>query len=109
RTFRRQIYNAILWTAKYDSLSASTSINPNGKAPGAAKDYSRLSTTQGVLTVTMVSGGNHSVELLSMDGKRVALQSGEGKSKSYNFTGLRSGVYAVAVTTTAGRSNRLVT
>jgi type 1 glutamine amidotransferase len=109
RAFRRQVYNAILWTAKYDSLGTSSSIHPGHKAPGAMKDYSRLSVAPGALTVTMIPGGNHSVELLSMDGKRVGLQSGEGSSKAYNFTGLRSGVYAVAVTTSAGRASRLVT
>lgn len=109
RAFRRQIYNAILWTAKYDSLSQTSAILPGHKAPGVANDYSRLSTAPGALTVTMISGGSHSVELLSMDGKRIAFQKGSGLETAHNFTGLRSGVYVVAVSTSAGRSNRLVT
>jgi len=106
RTFRRQVYNAILWTAKYDL--ATTSINP-GKARGVAADYSRLSVTPGALTVTMIPAGAHTVELMSMDGKRVAIQQGEGSEKAYNFTGLRAGVYAVALRTAEGTSSRLVT
>lgn len=107
RAFRRQVYNAIVWTAKYDS--STTSIRTPQMAPGAASDYSRLSVAPGALTVTMIPAGAHTVELLSVDGKRVALQTGEGREKAYNFTGLRSGVYAVSVKTAAGRSNRLVT
>lgn len=109
RAFRRQIYNAILWTAKYDSLKAtSTSINPGRKAPGDARQYSRFAITPGALTVTAIPAGAHTVELTGLDGRRVALQTGAGADKAYNFTGLRSGVYTVSVTTTAGRSNRLV-
>ncbi len=107
RSFRRQVYNAIVWTAKYDS--STTSIHAPRMAPGAAADYSRLSVAPGALTVTMLPAGAHTVELLSVDGKRIALQTGEGREKAYNFTGLRSGVYAVSVKTAAGRSNRLVT
>lgn len=107
RTFRRQVYNAIVWAGKYDGDTA-TSIRA-GKAPGVAADYSRLSVTPGALTVTMLPAGVHTVELLSMDGKRVALQKGEGREKAYNFTGLRPGIYAVNMATTAGRANRLVT
>lgn len=110
RSFRRQVYNAIVWTAKFDAADTSTtSIRTPQMAPGAASDYSRLSVAPGALTVTMIPAGAHTVELLSVDGKRIALQTGEGREKAYNFTGLRSGVYAVSVKTAAGRSNRLVT
>jgi len=109
RAFRRQIYNAILWTAKYDSLKAtSTSIAPSHKALGNANQYSRFAVAPGALTVTAIPAGSHTVELTGVDGRRVALQTGSGADKAYSFTGLRSGVYAVTVTTTAGRSNRLV-
>lgn len=109
RAFRRQIYNAILWTAKYDSLKApSTSIAPSHKAFANANQYSRFAITPGALTVTAIPAGAHTVELTGLDGRRVALQTGAGADKAYNFTGLRSGVYTVSVTTTAGRSNRLV-
>jgi type 1 glutamine amidotransferase len=107
RFLRRQIYNAILWAAKYDSLS-SVSINP-GKAPGAASNYSKLSVASSALTVTVLQNANHSVELLSVSGKRVALEKGEANRTVHTFNGLRAGVYAVAVTTPAGRTSRLVT
>jgi type 1 glutamine amidotransferase len=109
RTFRRQIYNAILWTAKYDSLSKVVAINPGRKAPGAATLYSRLAAGRGTLTVTTIQPGSHKVELLGVNGSRIAMQQGTGADRAYNFTGLRAGVYAVAVTGPAGRSHRLVT
>lgn len=109
RFFRRQVYNAILWTAKYDSAGTVVAVNP-GKtfASGAASDYSRLAVSAGELTVTLIPDGSHSVELLGVDGKRVAFQQGEGREKAYSFPGLRSGLYALSVSTSAGRSNRLV-
>jgi type 1 glutamine amidotransferase len=109
RTFRRQIYNAILWTAKYDSLSQVVAIHPGRKAPGAASQYSRLAAGPGMLTVTILQPGSHKVELLAMDGRRVAMREGSGAERAYNFTGLRAGVYVVAVATPEGRSRRLVT
>jgi type 1 glutamine amidotransferase len=110
RTFRRQIYNAILWAAKYDSLST-VSINPGNKAlrESAARDHSRLSVSPGILIVTVIPEGVHTVELIGIDGRRVALQKGEGREMAYNFAGLRSGVYVVGVTTSEGHSQRLVT
>jgi type 1 glutamine amidotransferase len=108
RFLRRQLYNAILWTAGYDTVAGPVSIK-SGKATGAASEYSRLAVSPSALTVTMIPEGNHTVELLTMDGKRVAFQQGNGSEKSYNFTGLRPGIYALAVGTTQGRSNRLVT
>jgi type 1 glutamine amidotransferase len=109
RAFRRQIYNAILWTSKYDSLSQVTSLKNGHMAAGNASQYSRFAVTPGALTVTAIPAGSHTVELTGVDGRRVALQTGAGSEKAYNFTGLRSGVYAVSVTTAAGRSSRLVT
>ena len=109
RFLRRQLYNAILWTAGYDTVAApGVSIKP-GKAFGPASDYSRLSVSPSALTVTMIPEGNHTVELLTVNGQRVAFRQGSGSEKSYNFTGLRPGIYALAVGTTQGHSNRLVT
>lgn len=107
RFFRRQLYNAILWTAKYDSLSA-TSIK-NTRAPGMASEYSKLSILPSNLTVTMIPRGEHTVELLTLDGKRVDMQKGSGSERSYQFSGLRSGVYTMAASTIHGRTSRLVT
>jgi hypothetical protein len=108
RFARRQYYNAILWLAKYDSLSTVVAVK-HTKAPGRASDYSKLAVSPSALTVTMTRGGNHEVELMTLDGKRVARQTGAGQNKAYNFTGLRSGVYALTVATLDGRANRLVT
>lgn len=109
RTFRRQLYNAILWTAKYDSLST-VSLSPTRKTLGDANHFARFAATPGTLTITAMTAGSHSVELLSLDGRRAAApQTGEGLHAVYTFADLRPGVYAVAVTTSAGRTNRLVT
>lgn len=109
RFLRRQIYNAFLWTVKYDSLS-STSINyKTGKAPGDAFNYAKLSVKPSELTVTVMQAGDHAVELVGMDGKRLGSRRGEGVYKAYSFNNLRPGVYAVVVYTPQGRSDRLVT
>jgi hypothetical protein len=109
RTFRRQIYNAILWAAKYDSISQVVAIHPGRKAPGAAGADSRLSVSPGSLTVTVIPAGRHSVELIGIDGGRVAGRQGAGGESAHDFKGLRPGVYVVAVATPEGRSRRLVT
>ncbi len=108
RFLKRQLYNAIVWAAGYDTVGTSISIKP-GKTVGRAADYSRLSVSQGALTVTLLQPGAHTVELLGMDGRRVAMRSGEGNGREHNFSGLRSGVYAVAVNASGVRSSRLVT
>jgi hypothetical protein len=110
RFLRRQLYNAILWTSGYDTVANVVSVQaPRGGSSMNSSEFSRLSVSPGALSVTLIPGGSHSVELMTVDGKRVAFQSGEGREKAYNFTGLRPGVYAVAVATAQGRSNRLVT
>jgi hypothetical protein len=103
--FRRQIYNAVVWAAKYDTP---VSVRPDLKAPGAASSYSNLSITGSNLMVSLLGEGDHTVDLLTVDGKRIASQKGTGKI-SHSFENLRPGVYALAVTTPNGRSNRLVT
>lgn len=109
RFFRRQLYNAIVWLSDYDSLSISTVSLQRTKAAGPASDYSRLSVSPSALTVTMIPNGNHEVELLSLDGKRVAFRNGSGRENAYQFSGLRSGVYTIATASIHGRSSRLVT
>jgi hypothetical protein len=108
---RRQLYNAILWVAKYDSLStADTAVSIKyTQAPGAASDYSKLLISSSALTLTVTSPGSHLVELLTLDGRRLAYQKGQGRDKAYRFTNLRSGVYALSLATAEGRSRRLVT
>lgn len=107
RFFRRQLYNAILWLAKYDS--AGTSSIRHTKAPGVASDYSRLAVSPSALTVSVIQPGNHTVELLSLDGKRLAFRQGTSGQTSHEFKNLRSGVYVVSVATGHGRSSRLAT
>jgi hypothetical protein len=109
RFLRRQLYNAILWTAKYDSVANVVSVQAPRGSSMKSSGFSRLAVSPSALTVTLIPGGSHSVELMTVDGKRVAFQQGEGSEKAYNFTGLRAGVYAVSVATAQGRSSRLVT
>jgi len=111
RTFRRQLYNAILWTAKYDSAHIVPIIlNPNRRAAGQANLYARFTAAPGTMTVTALAAGVHTVELLDLNGRRAAQpQTGTGLNADYTFTGLRSGVYAVVITTSAGRATGLVT
>jgi hypothetical protein len=103
---RRQIYNAILWTARYDT--ATTTSLKYAVAPGQFGDYSKLSFAPSKVTITMTHAGRHSVELVGLDGKRLAFRNGDGAGKSYTFDKLLPGVYALSLQTSAGRSNRLV-
>jgi hypothetical protein len=107
RFFRRQLYNAIVWLSDYDSTGV-VSIKRT-KAPGPASDYSRLAVSPSELTVTMILDGDHSVELLTLDGKRVEIRQGSGSGKSHHFSGLKSGVYILATAGIDGRASRLVT
>jgi type 1 glutamine amidotransferase len=110
RFLRRQLYNAVLWVAKYDSLSGGTiAINPGKAFTGKASDYSKLSITGSSITVNVLQNTSHSVEILSVNGKRLALDNGDANRTAHTFTGLRSGVYALSVTTPAGRTSRLFT
>lgn len=108
RFLRRQLYNAILWVAGYDTAGTVISIK-SGKTPGSVANYSTITVSPSSLTVTMIPEGSHTVELLTVNGQRVAIQQGNGRDKSYSFPGLRPGVYALAVSTTQGRASRLVT
>ena len=110
RFLRRQLYNAFLWTAKYDSLSAVSIMNyKTSKAQGDAFNYAKTLVSASELTVTIMQAGQHAIELVGMDGKRIGSRRGEGLDKSYSFSNLRPGVYAVVVFTPQGRSDRLVT
>jgi hypothetical protein len=103
--FRRQIYNAIVWAAKYDGP---VSIRRDLKAPGSASSYSKLAIAGSSLTVSLLRSGEHEVNVMTLNGKRVTSRTGSGE-KAYTFDNLRSGVYVIAVTTPQGRSNRIAT
>jgi type 1 glutamine amidotransferase len=105
RVFRRQIYNAILWASQY---GLPTAIQPGNKGRRAARDGFRVSRTPGAFMVTVLPEGPHTLELTAIDGRRIALKKSDGTMKSHDFRGLRSGIYAVSVTTSAGRSRSLV-
>jgi type 1 glutamine amidotransferase len=106
RFLRRQIYNAIVWAAGYNADGTSV------RAPlrsGRFADHAHLSLSGGTLTVSLLHTGAHTVEINSLDGRRVTSRRGSGRA-SYVLEELRRGtVYIVAVTTPTGRLTRLAT
>jgi len=106
RTFRRQIYNAILWTAKYDSLAQTVSIQPGARRESLRHDM-RFSTTPGRLTVTVGTPDKHTIELSELNGKRIATARGDGSEATHEFSGLNPGVYIVTLNNPRGRTTRL--
>jgi hypothetical protein len=109
RFLRRQLYNAFLWTAKYDSLSPPIGIIARGRAMDQAPAFSRVEALPSLLKVTLLTDGNHALELLGIDGRRVARRDGIGPSGTgYVFENLRPGVYALAIASGQGRTTRLV-
>jgi hypothetical protein len=79
---RRQLYNAFLWKAKYDSLSqAALGIPRQRPADAAATEY-RVEALPSALKVTLLQGGNHALELMGIDGRRVARREGRGTAGS---------------------------
>jgi type 1 glutamine amidotransferase len=103
---RRQAYNAVMWAAKAipDTVVGIRAT----KAPGNASDYSKLWISGSSLTVEVLQDGGHNVDLLGLDGSRLASQQGNGHV-SHTFNDVRPGTYALALSTAAGRSYRLVT
>jgi len=106
RTFRRQVYNAILWAAKYDSL-APVSIAPGVSNPTTSGN-SKISVSGNSFLVSTLHDGPHIVEIRGIDGRQMEIRRGVGRA-DYSFTGLRAGVYVVNVDAAPGRSSRLVT
>jgi hypothetical protein len=105
---RRQIYNAILWAAGVDSTGAVSVRNPQVTREGRGfTDAARLSLSGGTLTVSLLRDGAHTVEILGLDGRRVASRRGAGRG-GYAFENLRPGaVYAVTVTAGGQRFTRM--
>jgi hypothetical protein len=110
RFWRRQIYNAILYASKFDSVCAMTSgcnvptsiLNEN---INSLSKYAKLSVFGSSLIISNLHGV-HSVEIMDLDGKRVAY--GKGNT-SYSFTDLNPNtLYVIAFSTDKGGVSRLV-
>ncbi|MDB5105985.1 MAG: secreted glycosyl hydrolase [Fibrobacteres bacterium] len=99
--FRRQVYNAIVWAAGTPSVSIREESRPaagpaNARANGSA------------ITVSFSDPGPHGVEILSLDGSRVAAAKGSG-AQTHSFSGLGSNaVYLVVTTAGKHRSGNLI-
>lgn len=103
RGFRRQIYNAILWASKYASP---TSLRP-GPVSSSARGAFLATAARRTLKIRVIPEGAHVVELVGVDGRRLAARKG-GTGQAHAFEGLRPGTYAVTVTTAEGRARGLV-
>jgi trehalose utilization protein len=109
RFLRRQLYNAILWTAKYDSLAQPSGVFSRRRAEGDASSSYRLEALPSMLKLTWLTGGPHTLELRGIDGRRVVRREGSGPiGAGYVFENLRPGVYALAVASGHGHTTRLV-
>ncbi len=107
RTFRRQLYNAILWAAGADSTGV-VSVRKNDAAPVRFTDAARISFSGPTLAVSILYDEKHTVEVRSLDGRFAALRRGTGRA-DHRIEGLRPGVYTVSVTAGGQRVARLVT
>jgi type 1 glutamine amidotransferase len=97
------IVNALFWAAKMDAGSA---INVDG-SPARGSAFTAFSAGPASLTVNLGLDGPHSVEIATLDGRRVGAFAGDGR-KSYTFANLRPAtVYSLSVRTKAGRESRL--
>jgi type 1 glutamine amidotransferase len=108
RFVRRQVYNAILWAAGVDSTGAVSVRNPQVTRAGRGfTDAARLSLSGGTLTVSLLRDGAHTVEILGLDGRRVASRRSVVRG-DYAFENLSPGaVYAVTVTAGGQRFSRM--
>jgi type 1 glutamine amidotransferase len=110
RFLRRQLYNALLWTAGYNEDGSRTAVGVHGRSSARnISDAARLFFTGSTLSVSILTEGPHAVEVRGLDGRSVAARRGEGRA-SHEFQGLRSGaVYVVSVARGGQRLVRLVT
>lgn len=110
---RRQLYNAILWAAKYnEDGSIPTRVSEQGvrgfSSPSRFADQARASLSGGVLTVSLLRDGGHAIAIRGLDGRLVATRRGTD-ARSHRFEGLNAGVHVLAVETPVGRAATLVT
>jgi type 1 glutamine amidotransferase len=105
--FRRQVYNAIVWA----SGSGTVSIEPRSESPlarnAAGKDgWAKAGGSS--ITVTFSGSGAHSVEILGLDGRRVAGLRGRG-AQSHTFRDLgANSVYLVKASSGKDEVRRLI-
>lgn len=103
------MYNAILWTAKFDSLATASSLRaprPLSTSSSFAA-HAQVMQASGRLVVTLHADAPHTVELLTPQGQRIAARSGQRKT-AHEFAELADGVYLVTVATPAGRATQPV-
>lgn len=106
RTFRRQLYNAILWTARYDSPALPVAVERGHARPFA--HALRVTSRQGKISVEVNETEPHTVELSTTTGQRIALRRGGATPPTtHEFSTPKTGVYIVTVNTIRGRSVRL--
>jgi hypothetical protein len=109
RFLRRQLYNAFLWTSKYDSLSQPVTGIFRKPAESQATEYARVAAFPSALKVTLLLNGSHDVSLLGLDGRRISHRQGKGSAGTeYDFGQLRPGVYSLAVVVGRESWGRLV-
>lgn len=102
--FRRQAYNAILWAAGAATVSIRTGMAAESGA--SAKGSAEVSGAS--ITVSFAKAGPHSLEILSLDGKRAAMIRGQGK-QSHTIAGLKPNtVYAVLTESAHDHGRQLV-
>jgi hypothetical protein len=109
RFLRRQLYNAFLWTAKYDSLSPPVGAIARGRTEGEAFAQYRIEALPSLLKVTWFAKGSPALELLGIDGRRVERREAKGaKGTGYVFENLRPGVYVLAIASGQYCATRLI-
>jgi type 1 glutamine amidotransferase len=97
---RRQVYNAIVWAAKRDSLGNPVAVVPSAREFGT--ETFTLRAREAKVIVDVHSAGVYSVEVRTLDGKRIAIRRGTG-SERVVFSELAQGtVYVLKVTTAQG-------
>jgi type 1 glutamine amidotransferase len=107
RFLRRQLYNAILWAGRADS-GGPAGISDRGEKTGNAF-HGRINVMGSKLTVEISESGFHSLQLRTLDGKRLAVRQGHGPMR-HDFADLRAGtMYILAIETPAGKATRFIT
>jgi hypothetical protein len=100
---RRQVYNGILWASGW-TPGVAIADKPAAHSEAGLAEASRSS-----ITVKVMRDGKHTVELCTLNGKRVSSKKGKG-AQSYAFDALKPNtVYAVLISTPREKIRKLVT